>query len=364
MRHPLIRYVGAALLLTLLAASCTRRELWVYTDDLRQVELFTDWSLCDARPGGMTAWFLPEKPEGTGRAVTTAEVDHTWLNLPRGRFTGVVFDWSPAEYANQEFEGFPSLSQALVHVRAAKPQPAPDDDLYGSAAVPPGVEIPLIEGSATQHVLSVTPDPMSAGLLPDVEIITGTDGDLVRWWEREQYQASLVTQTFHCQPEPIIWDLRILIYVHGIENMKTVTATVAGMSYGNQLGTLTHSPEVCLHPLDDWTVRALGDGIGTISTTVHTFGLPPKGGTKAATLGESLLRLNLKFLLRDDTTVLYYHFDVGDESVTLYEDQMVVRIDIPIEWGPDLPYVDPKGATGFDASVAPWQDGADADVNM
>ena len=363
MRKPVIRYVCAILLLILFSASCIRRDLWVYTDDMRQVELYTDWSLCDERPGGMTAWFLPWNPEGTGRSLTTAEVDHTWLNLPRGRFTGVVFDWSPAEYANQEFEGFPDMSKVLVHARAAAPQPLPDDDLYGSKAVPAGIDIPLVQGSSTQHVLSVTPDPMNAAVLSDIEIITGTDGDLVLWREREKYEASMVTQTFHCQPESIIWDIRILVYVRGIEYMKDVTATLVGLSYGNQLASLTHTEAVCMHPLDDWAVRVQGGGIGTISTTIHTFGLPPER-TKASSSGEPFLRLNLKFLLRDDTTVMYYHFDVGRESVTVLEDQMVVRLEIPIEWAPNLPYVEPKGATGFDASVAPWRDGADADVSM
>ena len=36
MRKPVIRYVCAILLLILFSASCIRRDLWVYTDDMRQ----------------------------------------------------------------------------------------------------------------------------------------------------------------------------------------------------------------------------------------------------------------------------------------------------------------------------------------
>ena len=81
-----IRHIDKILLLAgcvVLVAACLRRPLWVYTDEYRQVELITDWSLCDDTPDGMTAWFSKEDCQGKNRHLTTDEVTHTWLNLPK-----------------------------------------------------------------------------------------------------------------------------------------------------------------------------------------------------------------------------------------------------------------------------------------
>ena len=51
------------------------------------------------------------------------------------------------------------------------------------------------------------------------------------------------------------------------------------------------------------------------------------------------------------------------EYINIYEDQRVIRIDIPIGLI-DLPYVDAENSAGFDAEVDPWQDGGSADVGM
>ena len=354
-----------AVLLAVLALTGCRRDLWVYTDEYRQVELYTDWSLCDNRPDGMTAWFLSYDREGYNRRITTAEVDHAWLNLPRGRFAGIVFDWSPAEYVNQEFCGMTKPESAMVRVRPAIPQPEEDDDLYGSLAVPAGMEIPVIE-STNLYQLSVTPDPMCADTLKNVEIFTGVEGDLIPWNERGEYEASLVTQTFRCQPKPITWDLHILIHIKNIQYMKTVTGTVAGLAEGVWLADLEHTTTTCLHPLEEWKIQPSNDNTSVLSTTIHTFGLP-KGALTRVGVDDipslnAVLRLNLRFMLRDEETVLNYHFDVIPDYVTIYQAQLVARVEIPIEV--EFPYVDAKGSTTFDATVTPWEPGGDADINM
>lgn len=349
-------------LLAVLALTSCRRDLWVYTDEYRQVELFTDWSLCDSRPDGMTAWFVSNDNDGRNRRITTADVEHAWLNLPRGLFTGIIFDWSPAEYANQEFFGMTRPDSALVKVRPATVQPAEDEDLYGLRAVPADLSIPIVD-STGMFLLSVTPDPMCADTLRNVEIVTGVEGDLVLWKDREEYEKSLVTQTFYCQPEPITWDLRILIHVKGIQFMHSVEGTVAGLAEGMWLARLQHTSSTCLHPLEEWRVQPYNDSISLLVTTLHTFGLPEPTLTRAEEVVDiTPLRLNLRVLLRDEETVLYFHFDVKPEYVTLYEEQLIARVEIPIEVV--LPYVDAKGSAGFDATVTPWEPGGKADVNM
>lgn len=352
-----------AVLVAALALSSCRRDLWIYTDEYRQVELFTDWSLCSSVPDGMTAWFISDDHDGRNRNVTTSDVEHAWLNLPRGRFTGIVFDWSPAEYANQEFSGMTNPDSALVRVRPARVQPASDEDLYGELAVIPRMQIPLVDSTGLR-LLSVTPDPMCADTLLGVEIITGVEGDLILWKDREEYEASLVTQVFHSQPRPITWDLRIIVHVKGIQYLYSTESTIAGLAEGTWLSRLEHTSSTCLHPIDQWHVEPLSDTVSLLVSSIHTFGLPSSPTTRAGASVEDIppLRLNLKFLLRDEETVCYYHFDVVPEEVTIYEDQLMVRVEIPILI--ELPYVDAKGSTGFDATVTPWEPGGKADVNV
>ena len=350
-------------LLAVLVLSGCRRDLWVYTDEYRQVELYTDWSLCDSQPDGMTAWFFSEDLDGRNRRITTSDVNHAWLNLPRGLFTGIVFDWSPAEYANQEFVGMTRPDSALVRVRPAAVQPERDEDLYGARAVPSDVYVPIVD-STGMHVLSVTPDPMCADTLKHVNIITGVEGDLIPWDTREEYEASLITQTFYCQPKPITWDLRIYIHIRGIQFMHSVEGTVAGLAEGTWLGSLQHTSSTCLHPLENWRVQPLNDSTSVLMTTIHTFGLPGKVSTRAEEEVTDIpsLRINLRILLRDEETVLYFHFDVEAKDVTIIEEQLVARVEIPIEV--DLPYVDAKGSAGFDATVTPWEPGGHAEIEM
>ena len=363
MRKVLHSILLPALLLVVVLPSCIRRDLWVYTDEYRQVELFTDWSLCPQRPDGMTAWFISNDNDERNRHITTSDVDHCWMNLPRGVFTGIVFDWSPAEYPNQEFSGMTRPETAQVHVRAADPQPAEGEDLYGSRAIPAGMDIPFVDSTGL-YQLSVTPDPMCIDTLQNVEIITGVEGDLVKWKDREEYEASLVTQTFHAEPRPVTWDLRILVHVKGWEYLHSMEGTVAGLAEGTLLSTLRHTSSVCLHAVDDWTLMRQNDSLGVIRAHLHTFGLPESTATRAGVDATEIppLRLNLRILLRDEETVLYYHFDIIPDWVDLRQEQLEVSVEIPI-WI-ELPYVDAKGSAGFNATVTPWADGGKADVTF
>lgn len=358
---------------------CLRRPLWVYTDEYRQVELITDWSLCDAAPDGMTAWFSADDLSGRNRSITTAEVYHTWLNLPNGWWTGVVFDYSPAEYGNQEFLGMHRPDSCYVRCKYSMNQPKADEDLYGGFAVPSYMDIPLSSKTGL-HLVSSEPDPMCADTLKQVHIITGVEGDLIPWKDMETYEGTLTIQTFYAFPQPITWRLRVFVDLLGINYMVSVKGSIAGLADGNQLSQLRHTSEVCLHSLDAWEVRGrnANANTGTVGSLIDTFGLPDT----VTDYSDIPLQLNLQFLLRDNRTVYNYHFvdpalapasnpedattltfPMKPEYINIYEDQRVIRIDIPIGLI-DLPYVDAENSAGFDAEVDPWQDGGSADVGM
>jgi hypothetical protein len=364
-----------------------RRDLWIYTDDFRQIELDVDWAEAHERPDGMTWWFMNDNLSGQNRHETTAEVFHAKINLPRGKYSGIVFDYSPAEYSHVEFTGMTQPDSALVHLRASADQPQPDDELYGTLAVPDDMAgIPY--GKNGMYVIAAEPELMNVDTINHVTIVTGTDGDLIRWEDRDEYQSTLTTQTLEATPRPVVWKLRVQVYVRGINYMYAVRGSVAGLADGCWLTSLRHTSTPCLQQLDDWQAVNANDSVGYITTTVNAFGLPDTDMPPSpidqrsqraqhahvrhtTRSGETVhydehLRLNLQFLLRDRSTVLNYHFNVGSNSIAIYEDQLVVRIDIPIDYqgAPDLPAVDMVDDAGFDATVTPWAEGGTADQTM
>ena len=395
--------------LVALAPSCLRRPLWVYTDEYRQVELITDWSHCDRTPGGMTAWFSKNDKLGQNKRITTAEVEHTWLNLPNGWWSAVVFDYSPDEFAGQLFYSMTRPDSCYVRCRPSSKQPeasSQNEHLYGAAALPEGISLGTNPATG-YNILSADPDPMCADTLHQVHIITGVEGDLILWEDQDTYASTLKTQTFYAYPKPITWKLRVFVNVRGINYMANVKSTVAGMSDGNHLSVLRHTPDPCLHPLTEWDVtgRNSSTNTGTLGCTIDTFGLPGEdlsdkaietilSGKNSQSISDKAyayeiepagkpIQLNLQFVLRDEATVINYHFATThtgpdtpyDKDIRLYEmllrpeyirvfaEQRVIRIDIPIG-AIELPYVDAKDSAGFDADVTPWEDGDTVDVGF
>ena len=89
------------LLLLAVTTSCERRELYVYGDEYRSVELNVDWrKYSQTDPDGMTAWFYPLNTEqNKPYRITTANVRRHELYLPGGLYRGMVIDYSPEEHA-------------------------------------------------------------------------------------------------------------------------------------------------------------------------------------------------------------------------------------------------------------------------
>ena len=385
-RYNILQTVALVAVVLSVLTGC-RRDLWVYTDDFRQVELVTDWSQAHEMPGGMTWWFMSNDREGVYRHGTTAEVTHAWLSLPRGVFTGVVFDYSPAEYSHQQFVGMTSPNEALVQINPSADQPLADNELYGDEAVAYYMDGIGRNEATGMYVLSAEPELMNVDTLRNVTIVTGIDDELIPYEDRDKYTSNVVTQTFYAEPQPIVWDLQVRVYVKGLQYMNSVKGSVAGLADGCWLAPLRHTSTPCLQALDSWRATMVNDSIGYISTTINTFGLtdldmPASDGRLADSMlrvarradvitteadYDQHLRLNLQFLLRDNATILNFHYNVGSEAITVIDDRLVVSIDIPIDYPdgiPVLPFVEAAGTAGFDATVSPWENGGTADATM
>lgn len=363
-------------------AGC-RRPLYVAGDEFHSVVLHTDWRVGhDHDPDGMTAWFFPEGGNERSYRITTSNVHRAELYLPEGTYTGVVIDYSPDEYGRQEFVGMDYANTALVRGTEAGYQPDSLSQLYG----PGCFHQPLspIRGETGLYTVTNQPEPMVADTLQHMRVVGGDYGYYIPYKVRDTYQSSVVIQEFYAYPVSPIWRMRIRVYIKGIDYLYQTEGSIAGLAHGRYLALNRNTDTPCLLSLQEWSVQRTGDNVGYISITFNTFGLlgsqhPVNTKTlvddgtpmqrmdweNTRVLLPEDLRLNLRLLLRDRSTIKYYHFDVGQYAVS-FDEELVLRVDLDESFPdtPDLPYVEPYNSAGFDAEVTPWEDGGSAEVNM
>lgn len=407
--------------IVLLFSGCERRELYVFSDEYHNVFLDVDWSdyatefSGEDKPDGMTVWFYPETG-ASARPRTTPKVDHyDDIYLQRGLYQGLLINYSPEEFSKQQFFGMDHLETARVQAVKSEWQPQRFDSVYAQLDVKTDFipytrlygdscwskELPSRE-STGYYTLTAAPEYMAADTLKDMDIKGGEYGDYIPWDGCNDYQSSLTEQGFFSMPEPIVQQLRVRIFVRGFQNINfgypgAVTATIAGLSDGYNFATSQNAENPCLMSLDKWSYEVVKDvsgykvdTLGYIIATINTFGLRPStvNGWKSVHTGEERqtvidayghergvndsiwwvesreeeLRLNLRFVLRDRSTVVEYSYEVGNQ-VLWEEDRHLLRIDL-LEEFPVLPNVDPYNGAGFDAEVEPWVDGPTADVEF
>lgn len=365
----------AVLLLAVLMSACSRRELYVYGDEYHSVALDVDWSDYSAfDPDGMTVWFYPlDRPDHAPYRYTTANVLHYEFYLPGGMFSGMVIDYSPEEYSRQRFLSLDTLQTSRVEATLQADQPdsltvagpgVPANlsrqvnlQLFGDAAWT-DLQQPRPALSRTTGLYGVAnqPEPMGLDTLVDRSIDAGAHGDYIPWQERDTYQQTLRLTQLYAVPQSIVWTMRVRIRIRsGISNMWQTPASLSGLADGRYLMLNEPTDNPCLIAVNDWSVERQSDGSGYISTTLTSFGLRP------SQLERESLRLNLSFVLRDHSTTLHYHFNVGDQVVRI-DDRLELRLDLDTDI--DLPYVDAYNGAGFGADVTPWEDEDPVDVHF
>lgn len=389
-----INITAAACALLAFAVSC-RRPLFVTGDEFRSAVLHTDWSAYrSTNPDGMTTWFFPLESEDNCYRFTTASVRDFPFYLPTGLYQGVVIDYSPDEYARQEFTGMDRWETALVRSLPTGTQPDSIAHLYGA----PCFHETLSRTNEYTGLYEVAsqPEAMALDTLDRMPVQGGEYGYYIPYKVSETYQEDISLQDFYACPVSPVWQLHIRVFIKGINYLWDLRGSVAGLAEGRYLARNCPSETPCLLEATDWSTSRTGLNEGYASLTISTFGLPagvrpldirdnePQG--KEGRLKESAVivdwrdtrllrpedvRLNLRFTLRDRKTILYYHFDVGERIIS-YDNQLLLLINLEKDSGgeggigdlPDLPYVETYNGTGFDADVTPWEDGGSADISL
>lgn len=403
--------LAAAALMLLTTASC-RRDLWVYQDNYKQVELDIDWrnyyrewgitpnvnpnAQPAADPNGMTVWFFPKDGRESFK-YTTSEVRHFETYLSRGDYDGLVIDYSPEEYGHQEFVGMKFANTAKVQATANSYQADSIPELYGEPAY--GRTLPKKNANGLYEI-AWEPEDIANDTI-HFTVNTGEYDRYIPYEERDTYQSTLVKQLYKMEPLLIPWNMRVRIYIKGIYYLYGIEGSIAGLADGYKLVDCVSSDTPCLLKLDDWEVYldpntrdydAQG-GLGYIAKTFKTWGpmeftnrnwdvhTPQRAlsdreyHTDAAIDGYSYeelitrpideIRINLRLLLRDRRTVCYYHFNVGNK-INVFRNEYALRIDLMNGFvgQPELPYVDAVNGMDLEGIVIPWANEDPVDVTF
>lgn len=370
----------------LLLAGCARRELWVYQDYFKNILLRIDWRSYDRDkqlyphtpdPLGMTVWFFPIDGRPSYR-FTTSEVNRYEVYMSQGAYDVLVIDKSPEEYLMQEFIG-------MDYANTAKVQATPDAYQAVVSGEVVEDESRLFNEDSYAHELMAKRNSMwvisnmPESIASESQRITVTSGkysNYIPYEERNTYQATLMQDVYDFTPLLIPWRMRVRIPVRGIYYMRSVTGSIAGMADGYYLVEEHTSDDPCIHSLKgDWQVYTTGDNVGYIAITFTTWGMRNKLWSQYEDFRRPFrveapkdeVRINLRFLLRDRKTVVYFHFDVGDQ-VWVYGNEYALSVDLRdvLEGDdiPELPYADPVNGIEFDGVVIPWEDLEEIDVNF
>ncbi len=368
MRHhqTIIRTLYTALLsVVLMLVACgpdeflDRRELYATEARVPKVRLDVDWmSRVGKKPTGMTV--MMRGTDGTGGMNTsTNEVDSMVLRLDANSYRTLVYNLSPDEFGSMDFHDendFDSIHVTLTPIQMRSADGWDRDYVY--AREPEDIAVALDTITITREMV----DEYSA--IVRQRFANGMKGDKV----------DTTLYVFRETPVPIITTLNVIVRVLGIQNAMSVEGNITDMADGVYLSAGHSTPTTCTHQLSSWNMYtdSTGSRNGYITTSIRTFGLPH--GTENVVGRDSTLNyLNLYFKLRDDSTIVQYHYAVGDlfkygierNGVHEYTTRVTLELDLIIDADthpdvpdipPDLPDVEDRTKTGFDATVEDWDE--------
>ncbi|MBR5298110.1 MAG: DUF5119 domain-containing protein [Parabacteroides sp.] len=338
-------WIGFWSCLMLLFVSCEHKELCLNHYHRARIHFEVDWSRFGERPNGMTLLFYPQDGSTPIRYVTH-DVDGLFVDLLPGKYDVLVFNQSVDEFASMSFRGMNRFMTAEAHA------------------------IELVSKwyrSKTEGELVICdPERLGVDILTDYEVTA----EMVS--ECEKSPDVIYTSTL--TPENKIYTTIVKIKMSGVQNARSVRASLDGMAAGRMLGLDRPNTEIGTHLLEGWSLKmdSLDNTKGCLTYTFMSFGLP-YGHTGKKEANE----LNLSVLLKDNKTVVDFTYQVGHLfkqtapfrlvlAIEVSEDPEEPEIpDMPNE--PELPDIpeDPSGSTsGFEAVVEGWGEEIEHEVEL
>ncbi len=353
--------------LVLLIMGCDRRGLEVIIDEKVRVHIVVNWKVNFVYsyiivPNGMTVmiWNMA----GGAPLVRTSNENSVSVRLDPGTYRMMIFNEMADEYSPyvkfHDAGDYDLMTQRGVSY--------PGDGWYAGLTYMYGPEDPRIAVALDTFEITADMVHRDTSMLVPYEHYKGNP--------ELAYRESEFVYEIPEEPWPMTVDLYVSMRVNHRWSLKSIEGNISGMAEGFYLskiirttesGTLRFNPEY-------WNRQSAengGDSIGIISTRVATYGLPyGKELLEQRDSTDNIMRLHLT--LANDS-VADYTFNVGkyikyikptgeEARVRYRQDLRDLKLELNLPDTIDLPPVDKKNATGFDAWVDEWDDGGTFDL--
>ena len=343
-------------LLALLCVQCERRPLEVYYEDKVAVRIDVDWMKSfGIMPSGMTVMLYRNGDSLTYSNITNEVLSHT-VQLDPGLYKLIIFNQSYDEFGSMYFQNLRSHDRAAAR--------AEEITTRGNRTWDKGVRY-------------IT-DPEDIGVAVDTFEITSEMLEqqlhFVDWHQHDKLHPNTELFVFDEVPDPMTTVLHVKANVRGAKNISGIECSISGMADGFYLSKVDRTKETGIMFLNQWKFTpAEGEtDYGVISSDIPCFGLP-HGKEMAVNRDSTDNVLDLHFFLADGETEFHRTFNVGKimkyftptgDAMTKAEALKHIQVEIYIEEVIDIPDVDPKNASGFDAHVDDWEFGGTFEFSL
>lgn len=320
------------LLCGIILSSCDRREL-TYSDEA-EITLAADWSKAglSEQEGryGATAIFYPTDG-GTPLTVLMGDRSRKTVRLKEGRYSIILFNRSFDDFGNIAFRGTEAHHTLEAYARNGQTYKQTDGG----------------------KVATDSPDELAADCVEGFEVTSDMLGN---------YRGSPTRSTDNpsaCQlrltPRKLTTEITATIHIKGMNNIRSATCTLSGVSESVFLATGRASERTMTQQfgLDKKDYLPGSQTEGTMSATFSVFGFD-----------EGIPHeVHFKAQLVDGKTEFVEELD--DIKVNVSEDsQGTVRITIDVTCGETIPTVKPEGSSGMDADVDGWDEEENKDIDI
>ncbi len=359
----------SALILTLLATSCDRRQLWDEWDTLVPVDINVDW--CKSRwadfddgtaPTGMSVYAYDQTGKQEPAVVVSNDIDHVQITLYDGDWNIFVFNQSVMEYASLQFSGMDKYASAQIETipQASRWFAASRAEWVTRSNSPWAVQTRATRAQ-TRAKNGTRADEYSLTTKQPI------------WFANDCYKGVIIDDsqiirdfTPHTRfsdasffPISAIVKMGVKVHFKGYDNLYTVRSVISGLAKSYNLSEMHSQYEMTAHELTGWTrSEPTTDKEGYVETTFQTFGL-----IKGYSYQPEELYLHLDVMLVDGETIMTYDLPVGNLVKKSEENDidLIIELKDPLV----LPNVQMTGGgNGFDITVSDWEDEINIDIDL
>lgn len=356
-----------SLLLLTTVTACERRPLEVILDEKVRVRIVAKWEvnftpLYGSVPNGMTVMIWGSKD--TAPMIRTTNANNITVKLAPDTYRLIIFNELAEEYAPYVYFYDSNVYDDMMARAANYTTRAWDSGTeYMYAPEDPRIAVAL-------DTFEITNEMVMRDTTMFVPYEVYRDDPTLAYRESERiYEIPEV-------PWPMTVDLYVRVRLKHRQSLKTIEGNISGMADGFFLSKIvrTTNPGILKFDPDNWDRNKYGedaDSMGLITTRVASFGLP-YGKELVSERDSADNMLNFNLTLTNDS-ILNFSFKVGKDiryitpegveaRIRYRQDLQNLQLLVELPDIIDLPYVIPKGGTGFNAVVDEWEDGGTFDI--